>query len=45
MLLNELREQRRLGEEDRTTIARQQVEIQGRAARLANLEAAFVGGR
>ena len=45
MLLNEVQKQRRLAEEQRTTIMRQQVEIQGLAARLAKLEAALAGDR
>jgi hypothetical protein len=40
MLLNEVQKQRRLVEEQRSTIARQQAEIEDLAARLAKLEAA-----
>jgi hypothetical protein len=39
LLLNELQKQRQLVEEQRSTIARQQVDIQELAARLAKLEA------
>jgi hypothetical protein len=52
MLLNEVQKQRRLAEEQwkeneeqRNTIARQHVEIQDLAARLAKVEAALAGGR
>jgi hypothetical protein len=39
MLLNEVQKQRQLVEEQKSTVARQQVEIQELAARLAKLEA------
>jgi len=39
LLLNEVQKQRRLAEEQRSTIARQQAEIEDLAARLARLEA------
>jgi hypothetical protein len=45
MLLNEVQKQHRQVEEQRSTIARQQAEIEDLAARLARLEALAAAGR